>query len=394
MSSAFSQRSPGRIRGSGQEKHCPEEPEQDRAEAAGTCTSQGWVVLSCPGVHNTSPSWVLNLPHWAPQESHPHSPGTEEEGLVSWALVLQPQERRQGGRGCSVGAVLEENDMNGVPTISLCRRGDGGSWQLAVAVALAFVSLPFLGAVRGCSVMLSGSRVKSLHSCWARESEWEAETERGRSILAVRALNNHFWTTQSHHIVLSLPLSPVTWQTTPHSTPGLVTPKPVSVLNSRASTSIPIHPPQMQAHSLRMCVYTITPPERKINILTSPNNLLTWCWISSLIFFFFSENVSVSGGFHTHTLGSFLYYCKAYVLNPLFSVNSGGPVSCCPLTLHFPIWKVNSSGQHQILNWLSKVKDWTFVLMDAMLDSLPDEPQLELQQPLFLKTNPQSSLVA
>lgn len=85
--------------------------------------------------------------------------------------MLQPQERRQGGRGCSVGAVLEENDMNGVPTISLCRRGDGGSWQLAVAVAVAFVSLPFLGAVRGCSVMLSGSRVKSLHSCWARESE-------------------------------------------------------------------------------------------------------------------------------------------------------------------------------------------------------------------------------
>lgn len=79
--------------------------------------------------------------------------------------------------------------VNGVLLLFLCLpAGDGSSWQLALALALAFVSLHSpLGTARG--FQCCAFRVTWFKLCTAaggkRESEGETETESTRSILTI-----------------------------------------------------------------------------------------------------------------------------------------------------------------------------------------------------------------
>lgn len=221
--------------------------------------------------------------------------------------------------------------VNGVLLLFFCvAAGDGGSWQLALAPALAFVSLLSpLGTVRG--FQFCAFRVTWLNLCTAawgekrvRERDWDRESTRSiltvceakqlllallkahQSILSLTSipsyitnhLSLHFWTIHTQII-----FCPPHTSFYPHSYPH----SPVHT-HSLIST----------VESVHMYYGAYWKGSQHFN---QPNNFCTWCWIKSLIFW---EGVSGSGNLykHAHTQLAFSILLQRFMISVLNLLSS------------------------------------------------------------------------
>lgn len=134
-----------------------------------------------------------------------------------------------------------ESDIGcSLTTIFLCRRGDGGSWQLAWPCLWPLFPCPSPGAVRSCSAGLAGSRASLCTAVGRRVRERPRDCP---FCSCVGKLDRVYPLSQSLPSNLFLTLSPVTQQT-------LLTP----ILDSSHSSQ----------HSILFCSGNRKTEERKV----------------------------------------------------------------------------------------------------------------------------------